>query len=285
MNIAISGASGFVGTNLAHYFESRAHTILPINRTALADGNEWILKNIISQADVVINLAGASINKRWTEKYKLELYSSRIITTRKIVDTINNSEHKPHLLISASAVGYYNTQGIHNETVYEKGTGFLSDLCEKWETEAQKVTSDVRLCIVRFGVVLGAKGGAFEKLAFPTKIGLIPIIGSGKQFFPWIDISDLTTAIEYIIYNNSIKYIVNMVAPEIISQNSLIRSVAKSYRGYIPFKIPSKIFYWIMGESASFLTEGQCVGSMKLQQSNFIFNSPTIDDFCDNLLK
>ncbi len=283
MNIAISGASGFIGSNLSHYFESCGHTILSITRVSLANGNEYLLKDIISQADVVINLAGASINKRWTKKYKDKMRNSRIITTRKIVDTINKAEHKPHLLISASAVGYYNTQGVHSETDNQKGTGFLSDLCEEWEAEAQNLTSDVRLCITRFGVVLAAKGGAFSKLALPTKLGLIPIIGSGKQIFPWIDISDLTRAIEYIICNKNIEGTVNMVAPEIISQSLLIQFVAKHYRGFIPLKIPAVILYFLMGESASFLTEGQCVNSMKLQQSDFIFNSPTIVDFCSNL--
>lgn len=284
MNIAISGASGFIGTHLSHYLESRGHTILSINRVALSNENEHILRDIIHRADVVINLAGASINKRWTKKYKQEMYYSRIITTRKIVDTINNSGHKPHLVISASAVGYYHTQGTHNEEIFEKGTGFLSDLCEEWEAEAKKVSPDVRLCITRFGVVLAAKGGAFEKLARPTKLGIIPIIGSGKQFFPWIDISDLTRAMEYIIYNEGMKDIINMTAPETISQDSLIRSIAKHYRGFIPLKIPTKILSCIMGESASFLTEGQNVISAKLQQSSFTFKSPTISDFCTNLL-
>ncbi len=284
MKIAISGASGFIGTNLSHYFESRGHSIFPINRATLSDENKEMLHSILSQADIVINLAGASINKRWTNKYKKELRDSRIITTRKIVETINLSKHKPLLLLSASAVGYYHSEGHHNESVFEKGTGFLSDLCEEWETEAQNLSSDVRLCITRFGIVLADKGGAFGKMALPTKFGLIPILGSGRQYFPWIDLADLTRAIEYIIYNEEIKHIVNLVAPETISQNSLIRYVAKHYRGVIPLKIPAPVLSCIMGESASFLTEGQYVSSKKLQESDFVFKSPTISDFCSNLL-
>lgn len=284
MKIAISGASGFIGTNLSHYFESRGHSILPISRTVLADGNEPLLSNILSEADIVINFAGASINKRWTQQYKQELRNSRIITTRKIVETINHSEHKPELLISGSAVGYYHSEGHNNEFAFEKGTGFLSNLCEDWEAEAQNLTSDVRLCITRLGIVLADKGGAFGKMALPTKLGLIPILGSGRQYFPWIDLADLTRAIEYIIYNEEMRHTVNLVAPETISQNSLMHFIAKHYRGVIPLKIPASVLHCIMGESASFLTEGQYVSSKKLQESDFVFKSPTISDFCSNLL-
>lgn len=284
MKIAISGASGFIGTNLTHYFESRGHIILPINRASLTDGNEWLLDKIIAQADIVINLAGASINKRWTSKYKKELRDSRIITTKKIVNAINSSRHKPQLMISASAVGYYHSHGHHNEYIYKKGKGFLSDLCAEWEAEAKQVSSDVRLCITRFGVVFADKGGAFGKLSLPTKLGLIPILGSGRQNFPWIDIADLTSAIEYIIYNTSLNETINLVAPETISQSSLMNFVAKHYRGVIPIRIPTSILHCIMGESASVVTEGQYVSPKKLQESSFVFKSPTISDFCSNLL-
>lgn len=284
MKIAISGASGFVGTNLSHYFESRGHIIVPINRLSLADGNEQLLHEILSQADIVINLAGASINKRWSDKYKCELRDSRIITTRKIVDTINLLEHKPQLFISASAVGYYDSFGHHDEYTFKKGTGFLSDLCEEWEAEARRLTKDVRLCITRFGVILAEKGGAFDKLALPTKFGIIPILGSGKQLFPWIDIADLTRAYEFIIYNNNVEDIINLVAPETIAHETLMRSIGKHYRGIIAVKVPASIIRLAMGESANFITEGQFVSSKKLKDYGFIFKSPSITDFCSNLL-
>ncbi|SHE35176.1 TIGR01777 family oxidoreductase [Dysgonomonas macrotermitis] len=284
MKIAISGSTGFIGTYLSNYFESRGHTIIPIGRRELSDGHESLLSGILEQADMVVNLAGASINKKWTEAYKQELYSSRIKTTQKIVDAINKSSHKPRLLISASAVGYYHSEGLHNEYEFTKGNGFLSDLCEYWETEAKKVSPEVRLCITRFGVVLASEGGAFKKLAFPAKVGLRAVFGSGKQPFPWIDIADLARSIEYIVYNNEITGTVNLVSPKIISHEEFIRCVSKHYRGILPLRVPACLLQFMMGEMATFLTEGQSVEPKVLNDSRFTFKSRTVSEFCSNLL-
>ncbi|MGV8090945.1 MAG: TIGR01777 family oxidoreductase [Mangrovibacterium sp.] len=282
MKIAISGASGFVGTYLSRYFTNKGYVISPLNRkiftTESAD-----LTDILSQADVVINLAGASINHRWTESYKKELYDSRIITTRKIVETINRLDHKPELLISASAVGYYPSTGCYDEYHARKGEGFLSDLCAKWEQEAGRVSPDVRLAITRLGVVLAPKGGAFEKMVLPARLGVSTIIGTGNQAFSWIDITDLADAMEFIINNSNIDGVVNLVAPDQITNKELMKSIAKHYHSLLTIKIPAFVFRILFGESAEFMTEGQCVQPKKLLESGFVFKSSTIPDFCSGL--
>lgn len=279
MKIAITGATGFIGTNMSQYFESKGYKILGISRKLLSDSNENLLLEVISQSDVVINLAGATINKRWTDNYKKEMRDSRIVTTQKVVDAINKSEKKPHLFISASAVGFYSNTGINDEYLYTKGVGFLSDLCQDWEQEASKVSSDVRLCITRFGVVFANEGGAFEKMALPTKMGLIPIISNGKQLFPWIALVDLIRAIDHIIDDKNISGNINLVAPQILPYKQLMYAIAKRYSGFIPMPVPAFAIKALLGEFGESLTEGQYVVPKKIEKSDFVFKYPTVQDF------
>lgn len=283
LKIAISGATGFIGSYLSQYFTDKGHVVFPLTRKILMNESDSELAGILSQSDVVINLAGASINHRWTESYKKELYDSRIKTTRKIVATINQISNKPKLLISTSAVGYYPSQGCYDETNAVQGNGFLSSLCEEWEKEAKAVSPDVRLVITRFGVVLAERGGAFEKIVQSAKFGVAGIIGSGEQSFSWIDIADLAQAMEHVINNTNLSGVVNFVAPEQITNKDLIQAAAKHYRSFLTIKIPTCFFRMVFGEAAEFMTEGQCVQPKKLLESGFVFKSPTISEFCASL--
>lgn len=285
MRIAISGVSGFIGSYLSQYFIKKGHAILPLFREIFLDKNESELKGLLSQSDIVINLAGAPINHRWTKSYKKELYDSRISPTCKIVNAINDLAEKPKLFISASAVGYYPSEGCYDEYNSKKGTGFLSDLCQAWEDEAEKISPEVRLAITRFGVVLADKGGAFEQMALPAKLGIAPVIGNGNQLFPWIDIVDLACAMEHIINNSEIEGVVNLVASEQITNKELMKAVAKHYKSCFTIKIPTIAFRVLMGEGADFITKGQCVKPQKLLASGFVFKTPLISKFCTNLMK
>lgn len=284
LKIAISGASGFVGTYLSRYFTDKGYVVFPLNRKTVTGESDSELADVLVQSDVVINLAGAPINHRWTKAYKKELYDSRILTTRKIVDAINRLTHKPQLLISASAVGYYPSKGCYDEYNSTKGNSYLSTLCEEWEQEAERVSPEVRLITTRFGVVLAAKGGAFEKMTGPAKLGVATIIGPGNQPFPWIDRADLARAMEYSIHRSSIDGVVNFVAPEKITNRELIKTVAAHFQSLFVVKIPAFVFRILFGESAVFMTEGQCVQPEKLLKSGFTFQSPTLSTFCSNNL-
>lgn len=279
IKIAISGASGFIGKHLTEYFRSKGHIVFPINRKLLTDESTSELMDILSQSDVVINLAGAPINKRWTKAYKKKLSDSRIITTRKLVNTINQATVKPKVLISASAVGYYPSVGFYDEYNSIKGNGFLSELCEQWENESAKISSDVRLAITRFGVVLSPNGGAFNQMILPARFGIATIIGSGSQPLPWIDIKDLTLAIEHIIGTTTLNGIINLVAPQQITNKELILYASEYYNSLITIRIPSFVFRFLFGEASEFLTEGQRVYPKKLLDSGFKFKSKFISEF------
>lgn len=283
MKIAISGASGFIGTNLTNYLEKKGYLVVALNRSLFQDKSNGKLKETLIGADVIINLAGTSINHRWTKSYKQMMRDSRIIITRKIVETINSLECKPQLLISASAVGYYSTEGCYDELSSVKGDGFLSDLCEQWEQEARKVSPDVRLAITRFGVVIAGKGGAFEKMTLPMKFKVATVIGPGSQYFPWIYIDDLMRAIEYIINQSSMHDVVNFVAPEQATNKEFTKTVASRKKCFMTITVPKMFFDILLGEASSFITEGQCVIPQKLLDSGFSFSAPTAGKLVDIL--
>lgn len=284
MKVAISGASGFVGSNLIRYFARKGYKLVSLNRSFFKE-NVPIgkLKDTLTDVDVVINLAGAPINHPWTSSYRKEMYNSRILVTRKLVEAINSLDRRPNVFISASAVGYYPIEGCYDEYSFQRGDGFLAELCEEWEKEAKKVSSDVRLAITRFGVILAKTGGAFELMSLPAKFKVATVIGPGNQPFPWIYLNDLMKAMDYIINQFSINGIVNFVAPQHIANRQLMKAVAKRERSLLTITVPRLLFRLVLGEASTFITTGQCVVPKKLLESGFIFDAPAIDNFLDTL--
>ena len=194
MNIAMSGATGFIGSHLTKAFEGRGWTVIPLRRNDF-EGDETLLVQKIEGADVVVNLAGATIAARWTEEYKKIICSSRIGITRRIVETMSRAGKKPGLFISTSAVGIYDTKGVYTEQDTHYAGDFLGRLAVDWERAALGAESaGVRTVIFRFGVVLGRNGGALKKMLVPFRLGLGGVIGDGTQPFSWVHIDDLVRA-------------------------------------------------------------------------------------------
>jgi len=281
--IAISGASGFIGTYLTSFFKDLNYEIVPITRKLLNNDDKKELTALLSGCHAVINLAGETINHIWTRSYKKKLYASRITTTRKIVNAINLSEQKPELFISGSAVGYYPSEGCYDEYSSLNGKGFLAQLCEQWEQEARKISPEVRLAITRFGVVLSPEGGALRKMVLPARFKIATVIGPGTQPFTWIDIKDLSKAMAFIINNSSLKGIINLVSPEQITYKEFTSKVAKYYNSWLKIKIPQLFFRTILGEASQFITQGQCVLPTKLLDSGFRYESSSINQFFSNM--
>ena len=281
--IAISGASGFVGTNLKDYFTNLGYKVIPISRDILNKKDK--LEELINSSNIIINLAGANIINRWTDKYKKLLYSSRIDTTSKIVNAINNVTNKPELLISTSAVGIYDNQFIHDEDG-SYSNDFLSKLCQDWEKEALKANSfNTRVAIFRFGIVLGKDGGALQKMLTPFKLGLGGIIGSGKQAFSFIHIEDLLNAYKFVIENNDANLAFNLTAPTPTTNKGLTLALGKTLKRPTILPVPEFILNLIFSEGAKVLTDGQNVIPKKLQDLGFKFKYKNIEDTIENLLK
>lgn len=283
MKIAISGASGFVGKHLTAFLMGQGHQVVPLGRMMFKDNMSGQLMHTLSYCDVVINLAGATINRRWTEDYKKELVASRVRVTRSIVQAINALTQKPSLFISTSAVGYYPAEGCFDESTEERGEGFLADLCYRWENEASKVSPETRLVITRFGVVLSLDGGALEQMLRPLKMKLAVTIGPGTQLFPWIDICDLNKAMAHIIATPSLSGVINFVAPQIVTQSDFMNKLASHYHSFLKILLPAAFLSLFLGEAAGFVTTGQCVKPNKLIESGFVFTSPTIEHFLSGI--
>jgi hypothetical protein len=193
INVGITGASGLIARHLTKALVDKEFTVIPLLR-----GFE---PETVKKCDIIINLAGANIGKRWTKKHKNEIWSSRINTTKRLSDALNQifqqesatGIKRERLLISASATGIYksDTDQVYTEKSYEYGDDFLAALCKAWEEEALRSNGSVRVAIVRFGVVMTKEGGALPKMILPSRFGIQMIFGTGNQKISWISLEDL----------------------------------------------------------------------------------------------
>ncbi len=281
-NIVISGASGFVGTNLIKMFQNEGYNPIALKREDLKDINK--LTNLINGAKAVINLAGASIIGRWSEEYKKILYNSRLNTTSAIIQAIHNCETKPEILISTSAVGIYSNKRKYNELNIEYANDFLANLCSDWENKALEAkVFGVRTIIFRFGIVLG-DGGALAKMLLPFKLGLGGTIGDGSQAFSFIHIKDLVNAYKFAL-EKPLEGVYNLTAPIPTTNKGLTLALGKTLHRPTIFPVPEFLLKLIFGEGAKVLTDGQSVEPKRLQDAGFVFEFKTIEETVENLLQ
>ena len=278
MRVAITGASGFIGKHLSNYLAAFNYQIVPLGRGLLCEESFQQLVEILEDCDVLINLAGATINRRWTPQYKDTICDSRIGTTSRLVCALKSANRKPGLMISASAVGYYPSEGEFDEHDDVVAEGFLASLCREWEAEAKKCPSDMRVVITRFGVVLALDGGAMQEMVTPlirTKVSAV--IGTGKQAFPWIDLQDVCKAIHFLMEKEKAKGVYNLVSPQQITQKHLAHALAMAYRAWVTLPVPSLVFRCLFGERSNMLLEGQKVRPSRLLEAGFTFSVPTVE--------
>lgn len=276
MKIAITGASGFIGKKLCDFFQRDNHTPVALSRSTLASPEGLI--STLEGTDIVINLAGASISKRWTSKYKQEIMDSRVLTTRRLVTALNQMAAPPSLCISVSAVGIYPDSGVHGESSPMRGTGFLTHVCESWEQEARMLKPGIRLVITRFGVVLGKEGGAAPLMLAPFRFFVGSIIGNGRQGLPWIHIDDLVNAMQWLIDHKQVTGVVNFVSPQLTNNEQFSKTAAKVMHRPCWFRIPAFVFKIMLGEGHTMVTSGQQVVSDVLFHSGFKFRYPKLED-------
>lgn len=281
--IAISGAGGFIGSYLNEWFTGKGFRVLPLHRDLFEPGNQQKLEDTINGCHCVINLAGAPILHLWTKGYKEQLLNSRIQTTRSLVDAMLCVPVKPNVFISASAVGYYPAEGCFDEYHPHKGSGFLSEVCEQWEKEAEAVSAEVRTVITRFGIILDAKGGAFPKMALTSRFKVATILGSGNQFFPWLSLVDLARAMEFLMLHSYLSGVFNFTTPERLTYRDLAELLKNHYHAMGTVRLPSFLLNMVLGEAADFITQTPCVIPARLPQDGFTYQYPTLNDFLDSL--
>lgn len=251
--------------------------MIPIGRAIYYDQHK--LKQTLEGTNVVINLAGASINHRWSKSYQHEIYSSRVDVTRQLVKAINSLSHKPELLISASAVGFYDSQGIHNEYNHRQGKGFLPALCRDWEAEANQVSSVSGWSSPGLASYFPLMEAAFPQMVRSIPWGISFRIGNGHQIISWIALADLMRAMEFIISHPELDGIVNCTTPESITQGELAKAIANAYHIGIILSVPALLFKLLYGKASTVFTEGQHAKPVKLPEYGFSFISPNAEDF------
>ena len=303
----ITGGTGFIGQHLVRELLSAGHHVIILTRRVEAVKKLFLekvtcisnLKDLSTDTviDIVINLAGARIlGWRWSDKRKKILSESRIKLTQQLVDWFGYAKHKPRLLLSASAIGYYGIQPLGDQTILTEQSMpqpiFMSQLCQQWESVASSVTQyNVPAVIMRFGLVLGAQG-ALPMMLQPVKLGLAGRLGHGKQWVSWIHIDDLLAAMRHVIEQNTTKnnglkrtQFYNFTAPEAVSQLSFNQIAAKILHRPCIIPTPAWLLRILLGEQADLLLSGQRVAPSALLSSGFEFSYPQLKQALDHLLK
>ena len=296
MKVAITGATGLVGSRLVEKLKAENHQILVLTRNPdkakkifpnsafpqveivlynpQASG-EW--QQVISGCDAVINLAGAPIAERWTPQYKQEILSSRQTVTQKIVEAIKQAEAKPQVLVSASAIGYYGTSetATFDETS-TSGDDFLAKVCQTWEAEAEKVKeAGVRLVIPRIGIVL-ANGGALGKMLGPFQMFAGGPIGSGRQWFSWIHRDDLVDLIIEALKRPDMEGVFNATAPNPVKMAQFCQTLGEVMNRPSWLPVPDFVLELLLGDGAKVVLEGQQVLPKHTQEVNFQYKYPEL---------
>jgi len=285
MRVLISGASGLVGTEVARQLIEAGHEPIKLVRRAVKAPNEvsWnpsrgeIDPEIMESVDAVVNLAGATTGRiPWTKKYKKEIVSSRIDSTRTLVTAINRAGNPPTVLISGSASGFYGEGGSSWLTEDSpKGKGFLSDLAHNWEQEAMKARA--RVVLIRTTLVMSRRRGALGPLMPLLKLGVGGPLGSGKQFWAWINLVDEAAAIIHLINTPSANGPFNLTAPEPATCEEMIVGLGKAINRPTFLRIPEFAMKLFIGEAAEeLLLVSQKMTANKLIGSGFRFRYPDL---------
>lgn len=281
--IAISGASGFVGTHLTQLFKKEGYEVIALRRSDLK--NSEALTEKLEGVEALINLAGANIIQRWSEAYKKVLYRSRIDTTKALVEAMKNTKNPPKIFISTSAIGIYKNDNIYDEYAKELEKNFLAQLCINWEDEALKAKAlGVRTLICRFGIIMGADGGALQKMLLPFKMGIGGIIGDGKQAFSFMHIEDLKRFYLYAINNPELEGIYNMTTAKPTTNHGLTKALGKTLKRPTILPLPAFVLQLLFGEGSTVLTDGQRVIPKRVLESGFEFKFVTIEEVLEDLL-
>ena len=296
MKVAITGATGFVGSRLVKKLNSEADSVVVFTRNAdkakrifpastfpnlevvtynPQESGSW--QEAISGCDGVVNLAGEAISERWSPEHKQAILQSRQITTQNLVEAISQADSKPSVLVNASAVGYYGTSetATFDETS-PPGNDFLAQVCQTWEAEAQKVkATGVRLVIIRVGIVIG-EGGALERMVGPFKVFAGGPIGSGNQWLSWVHRDDLVNLICEALKRSDLEGTFNATAPNPVRMKQFSQAIGEVMNRPSWLPVPGVAIELLLGEGAKVVLEGQQVLPKRTQSVGFEYQYPEL---------
>lgn len=285
LNIAVTGASGMIGTALAGYLGCGGHTVTPIARR---DGLTFDL-DAARRCDVLVHLAGEPIVQRWNKDSRSRIRRSRVDRTRLLVEALGRMRERdrPRVLLSGSAIGYYGDGG--DDPLSEAsgpGEGFLAEVCREWE-EAAAPAADlgIRTVLLRTGVVLSPRSGALKKMLPAFKLGVGGRLGNGTQYLPWITLDDQLRAMYRCMLDDRISGPVNLTAPEPVTNAEFTRTLGRVLRRPTLIPAPRKLMRVAFGDMVDeVLFQGQRAEPSVLQQHGFVFKQPHLETALRELL-
>lgn len=291
--ILVAGGSGFVGSELVPFLQACGHDVFVLTRNVREQNHihwdpekEILPPTSIEGFDAIINIAGESIGSSlWSEKRKAHILSSRLKSTELLAQAINQLDKKPEVFINASAIGFYGTNA--DEPCSEdspSGEGFLAEVCKQWEQAAAK--ANCRTVIMRFGVVLSARGGILKSLLRPFRFGLGGTLGTGKQMISWIALDDLLYLVYHALNTPSLSGAVNAVGPDPVTNEEFTMTLARVLKRPAVFPLPRFLIKLLFGEMGTELMLGSTNAIPKrFLEAGAKFAYPTLKKALEHVLK
>ncbi len=293
MRTVIAGATGFLGRALVGTLRDDGHDVVVLTRDARAgadpdtvqwtpDGEVGEWARALDGADAVVNLAGAPIAaRRWTRAQKQRILDSRVLATRSLARAIGRARHPPHVFVSGSGVGYYGSRG--DEIVTEDtapGNDFLAEVCQAWEAEAMAAGGGgTRVALVRTGLVLARDGGALQQMKRPFAFFAGGVLGSGRQYLPWIHRDDWVGIVRMLLQSGDARGPFNGTGPSPVTNENFTRALARAMRRPALMRMPGFVLKAALGEMAeSLLLTGQRAVPARALAMGYRFTYATIDE-------
>lgn len=297
MKIAVTGASGLIGSALIPALRNSGHDVVQFVRKEptsphhikwdpTAGNASGIDRTALVGVDAVVHLSGAGVgDHRWTQSYKKEIYDSRVLSTRTISEAMAHTENGPRVLVSASAIGIYGDTGdVSVDESSTRGSGFLADVVEAWEQSADAArNAGIRVVHPRTGLVVSSKGGAWGRLLPLFKLGVGGQLGNGKQYWSFISIRDEVRALQWLI-DQDLSGPVNLTAPNPVTNAEVTRAMSRALKRPALLPVPGIALRIALGEFSIEVLGSARVLPTKLEQSGFTWNDPTIDAAISSIL-
>jgi uncharacterized protein len=283
VNVAITGASGLIGTQLRQRLASAGHAVRPISRAELMSD---AVAQPLADADALVHLAGEPIAQRWTPAARQRIHDSRVESTSHLADVLASQPRRVRVLVCASAVGYYGSRGdeilTENSTA---GSDFLARLVVDWEEAAQKAeVLGIRVVRLRFGMVLG-DGGALARLLPVFRYGLGGRLGSGRQWMAWIHVQDAVNMILFALQLSAIRGALNATAPHPVTNDEFTSRLATALHRPAIFMVPGFALKLALGEMSTVLLGSQRVIPSAAKSAGFPFQYPDLHTALESLLR
>lgn len=288
MRIAVGGSSGLIGSALLPELERAGHEVVRLVRREATGANEvrwdpgsgFLDREALGSVDAFVNVAGATIDHRWNERYKQQIHDSRVLTTRLLAETAAAAPEPRPTLVLASTMGYYGSRGDEELTEESsRGSGFLAEVVELWEAAADPArAAGARVVHFRQGHVLARRGGLLRRMLLPFRLGVGGRVGSGRQWWSWIALDDVVAAYRWALEGDA-EGVYNLVSPNPVRNEEFTRALGRALRRPTILPAPRPALIVLFGREAvqEAVLSGQRVFPARLQALGYRWQEPELD--------